>query len=207
MKRKVLLSLSSLLLSGVAMASGDVYPGKYPIASIEINGKPLQNTNPPSFVVDGATVAPLRAVAEELGAFVTKDEESGKTSIIKPNINIIVAAAIEETSKKNYQIVSPFMVVDKGSKISFDIFVDVDNAPKSDSLVFKIVIRSPSGTEEYVSYPQSYSTARNGTAFLYTHNVKGMQFKEAGDYKVQMIMKQGNGGDYQVVGENIIRSR
>ncbi|GEN32800.1 stalk domain-containing protein [Aneurinibacillus danicus] len=207
MKRKVLILLTSLLLSGVAMASGDVYRGKYPVASVEFNGNPLQDIKPPPLVMDGATVVPLRAMAERLGAFVVRDEETGKTKVTKPNINMIVAAAVEETNKNNYQIVSPFMVVDKGSKVSFDVFVDVDNAPKADSLVFKIVIRNPFGTEEYVSYPQSYSTARNGTAFLYTHNVKGMQFKEAGDYKVQMIMKQGSGGDYQVVGENAIHSR
>ncbi|MCP1355763.1 stalk domain-containing protein [Aneurinibacillus migulanus] len=207
MKRKVLILLTSLLLSGVAIASGDTYRGKYPVASVELNGNPLQSNNPPPIVMDGTTVVPLQSIAEKLGAFVMSDEEDGKTIVNKPNINMIVASAIEETSKKNYRIVSPFMVIDKGSKASFDIFIDVDNAPKSDSLVFKIVIRNPSGAEEYVSYPQSYSTVRNGTAFLYTHNVKGMQFKEAGDYKVQLIMKLGGNEEYQVVGENAIHSR
>lgn len=207
MKRKAIVLLLSLLASSVtAAASSNVYLGKYPIVPVEINGNKLQESTP-SFSVNGTTVVPLQTIAEQLGAFVMKDEESGKTTVVKPNINMIVAASIDEKRQRNYTIESPFMIVSKGSKASFDVFVDVDNAPKSDSLVFKLVIRNPSGAEEYVSYPQSYSTVRNGTAFLYTHNVKEMQFKEAGDYKVQMIMKLGNSGDYQVVGENIIHSR
>jgi hypothetical protein len=207
MKSKVLLLLSSLLISGVAAASSGLYLGKYPIAAVEVNGVNLQETNTPAFIVNGTTVLPLETVAKELGAFVTQDVENGKTRLVKPNINMIVAAGVEETKKRNYEIESPFMVVTKGSKASFDIFADVDGAPETDSLVFKIVIRNPSGAEEYVSYPQSYSTARNGTAFLYTHHVKEMQFKQVGDYKVQMIMKHRNSEEYQVVGENMIHSR
>jgi hypothetical protein len=207
MKSKVLLLLSLLLISGVAAASSGLYLGKYPIAAVEVNGVNLQETNTPAFIVNGTTVLPLETVAKQLGAFVTQDVENGKTRLVKPNINMIVAAAVEETKKRNYEIESPFMVVTKGSKASFDIFADVDGAPETDSLVFKIVIRNPSGAEEYVSYPQSYSTSRNGTAFLYTHHVEEMQFKQVGDYKVQMIMKQGNSEEYQVVGENMIHSR
>jgi hypothetical protein len=207
MKSKVLLLLSLLLISGVAAASSGLYLGKYPIAAVEVNGVNLQETNTPAFIVNGTTVLPLETVAKQLGAFVTQDVENGKTRLVKPNINMIVAAAVEETKKRNYEIESPFMVVTKGSKASFDIFADVDGAPETDSLVFKIVIRNPSGAEEYVSYPQSYSTARNGTAFLYTHHVKEMQFKQVGDYKVQMIMKHRNSEEYQVVGENMIHSR
>jgi hypothetical protein len=207
MKSKVLFLLSSLLISGVAAASSGLYLGKYPIAAVEVNGANLQEMNTPAFIVNGTTVLPLETVAKQLGAFVTQDVENGKTRLVKPNINMIVAAGVEETKKRNYEIESPFMVVTKGSKASFDIFADVDGAPETDSLVFKIVIRNPSGAEEYVSYPQSYSTARNGTAFLYTHHVKEMQFKQVGDYKVQMIMKHRNSEEYQVVGENMIHSR
>ncbi|MFT9848024.1 stalk domain-containing protein [Aneurinibacillus sp. REN35] len=207
MKRKVLILLTSVLLSGVAMASNELYQGKYPVASVELNGNPLSNLEPPPFTMDGTVFAPLRIVAEKLGAFIMLDEETGKTVVTKPNVNMVIASSIEETQKQNYHIISPFMVVEKGSKVSFDIFMDIDRAPKVDSLVFKIVIRNPSGSEEYVSYPQSYSTIRSGTAFVYTHNVKGMQFKEAGEYKVQLIMKLGSSGDYQIVGENAITAR
>lgn len=207
MKRKVLILLTTVLLSGVAMASNELYQGKYPVASVELNGNPLSNLEPPPFTMDGAVFAPLRIVAEKLGAFIMLDEETGKTVVTKPNVNMIIASSIEETQKQNYHIISPFMVVEKGSKVSFDIFTDIDRAPKVDSLVFKIVIRNPSDSEEYVSYPQSYSTIRSGTAFVYTHNVKGMQFKEAGEYKVQLIMKLGSSGDYQIVGENVITAR
>ncbi|MBN6185993.1 hypothetical protein JQN58_03205 [Aneurinibacillus sp. BA2021] len=207
MKRKVLVLLTFALLSGVAMASNELYQGKYPVASVELNGNPLNNLEPPPFTMDGTVFAPLHIVAEKLGAFTMKDEETGKTVVTKPNVNMIIASAIEETQKQTYHIINPFMVVDKGSKVSFDIFTDIDRAPQVESLVFKIVIRNPSGSEEYVSYPQSYATVRSGTAFVYTHNVKGMQFKEAGEYKVQLIMKVGSSGEYQIVGENAITSR
>jgi hypothetical protein len=207
MKRKALILLSSLFVSGVAAASGNVYMGKYPVADVQINGASLNGENPPAFIVNNTTMLPLESAAEKMGAFVQKDEATGQISLIKPNVNMIVASEIGETERKDYQIKSPFMVVSKGNTVSFDIFADIDNVPKIDSIVFKIVVRSSSGTEEYVSYPQSYSTARNGTAFLYTHHVKGLKFKQSGDYKVQLIMKEGSSGEYRMVGENIIHSQ
>ncbi|WP_027417546.1 stalk domain-containing protein [Aneurinibacillus terranovensis] len=207
MKGKALIILATLSISGVAFASGNIYMGKYPVANVRINGASLTEEDTPAITLNNKTMIPLQTAAEKMGAFVDSDENTGEMMVTKPNINMIVAGEIARSTEGNYQINSPFMAVPRGKTASFDVFVEVDNAPKADMLVFKVVVRGPNGSDEYVSYPQSYSTTRNGTAFLYTHNVKQLQFKQSGDYKVQLIMKEGNTGDYRVVGENIIHSQ
>lgn len=210
MKAKALLLLASLCVSGVAAAaaSGGNYAGKYPIVAVQLNGEKVgEEGQPPVIELEGVMMAPLAELAKKMGAFLSEDEEGGALSLVKPNVNMIVAAGIQEAEEKEYSIRSPFMAVAAGSKASFDVFADIDNAPPDSVLVFKIVVRDPSGAEQYVSYPQSYSTARNGTAFLYTHNIKGMDFRQAGDYKVQLIMKRDSDEEYVTVGENIVHAQ
>ncbi|WCN38951.1 hypothetical protein [Aneurinibacillus uraniidurans] len=209
MKAKVLILLASLCVSGVAAAaSGESYLGKYPIVDVKWNGAAFgKEGHPPVINLEGVTMAPLAELTKKMGAFLSKEEATGTINIVKPNVNMIVAAGIQEEGDKEYTIRSPFMAVTAGSKASFSVFADIDNAPPDSMLVFKIVVRDPSGTEQYVSYPQSYATGRNGTAFLYTHNVKGMDFRQAGDYRVQLIMKRDSDDEYMIVGENLIHAQ
>ncbi|BAU27447.1 hypothetical protein DFP93_102307 [Aneurinibacillus soli] len=209
MKAKALILLALLCMSSVATAaSGGEYLGKYPIVDVKWNGTAFGlDGQPPAIDLEGVTMAPLAELAKKTGAFLSKDKEDGTINVVKPNVNMIVAAGIQEAGDKEYSIRSPFMAVATGSKASFDVFADIDNAPPDSVLVFKIVVRDPSGAEQYVSYPQNYSTARNGTAFLYTHNVKGMDFRQAGDYRVQLIMKRDSDEEYMIVGENLIHAQ
>jgi hypothetical protein len=208
-KSKWLIVIASLFISGAAAAaSNQLYMGKYPIVDVAINGDAMQNeAEVPPIKLNNSVMVPLRGFADKLGAFVQYNQATGETSVVKPYVNMIMAGEITKAASGNYQINSPFMAVTKGKKASFDIFAEISNAPKRSSLTFKVLVISPSGGEDYISYPQSYSTSQKGIAFVYTHNVKGMQFNEAGDYKVQLIMKQESAGDYIVVAQNIIHSQ
>ncbi|WCK53126.1 hypothetical protein PP175_17150 [Aneurinibacillus sp. Ricciae_BoGa-3] len=207
-KSKWLVVLASLFITGaVTAASSRLYMGKYPIANVVVNGAMQNAADIPPIMLGNTIMVSLRGFSDKLGAFVHYNQASGETSVVRPDVNMIMAGEITKTASGSYQLNSPFMAVTKGKNASFDIFAEISNTPKTSNLTFKVIVISPSGGEEYISYPQSYSSNLNGTAFLYTHNVKGMQFNEAGDYKVQLIMKQEATGDYIVVGQNIIHSQ
>lgn len=206
MKQKLLLLIVLILLAGVATGysepRADLYLGQFPTAKVTVNNKALNSDPSPFIVEDGTTVVPLRAIAKEMGGFISYSD--GVVRVVKPHVNVTVSQVIKQNSDKEYLIEKPFTTVAKGQTATFSVFVDVDNAPVSDEVTFKLMITDENGAEVAGKTPTVYSTLRNGTSFMTTYVVPNLTFgTNHSYYSVKFLMKTPY-SDYVTVGQNTI---
>jgi hypothetical protein len=175
----------------------------YSKARVIINNevKEFTSSEVPGFIVNGATVLPLRTLADSLQALVKWDDSNKTVSVFKPNVHLIVAYDVD---RKKFDVTTPFGTVRHGKTISFDVFPQVENL-KTPITSMKISILSPSGQEV------ATRTASNGTiqqqSFWFVERFEKLTFSEQGIYSVKLYMQLESGGDYQVVSEKQILSQ
>lgn len=101
MKRKILFGfLSFFLLASTAYAAvavNGLYKGRS-IVKVTVNGKTVKSSVPGQ-IVDGATMLPLRAIAEALGARVDWDNRKYQASITTPPAPIKQGLSLAELNK------------------------------------------------------------------------------------------------------------
>lgn len=76
------LTLAILMASTLATATNE-YRG-YPVASVTVNGSPVQS-DVPAIIMDGRTLLPVRAVVDAMGGQVAWDQETFTVSITAPD--------------------------------------------------------------------------------------------------------------------------
>ncbi len=189
--------LCSMLSTAYAFADNQGLFKGFQKIRVAVNGKELNNLAVPGFVVDGKTVLPLRDVADSLGAAVIWDSNTQTVNLIKPNVHLLVAEAVN----KDYSVKRVFGKVQKGKSLDFSVFTQVDDLSGDVSKV-KIQVVDPFGTVAD-SFEQKLTDV--GDAFWLVRPFE-VKFSYAGDYKVQFYLQMDKDDDYTLFAEKTIVS-
>ncbi|MFF0825494.1 hypothetical protein ACFYU8_08310 [Brevibacillus sp. NPDC003359] len=141
-------------------------------------------------------------LVNRLGGFADYDQQSGKLQVIKPNVNIIVVEGIQQTRNKNVVFSNPVKgYSDKNVPRTFNVFVEVDDAPIAKDLRMQLVLIGPDGKEVSKGKEWKYST-QNANSFYFSEPFVSTKLEAYGTYKVQVQMKSEKFTSYVTVGEN-----
>ncbi|TKI54625.1 hypothetical protein E8L90_03790 [Brevibacillus antibioticus] len=144
----------------------------------------------------------VESIVNKLGGFVDYDQQSGKLQVIKPNVNIIVVEGIQQTRNKNVVFSNPVKgYSDKNVPRTFNVFVEVDDAPAAKDLRMQLVLIGPDGKEVSKGKEWKYST-QNANSFYFSEPFVSTKLEAYGTYKVQVQMKTEKFTSYVAVGEN-----
>lgn len=154
-----------------------------------VNGTELDEGG---IISEGKTFLPLRQVANSLGAIVTWDDSAKKASIYKPNVHMFL-----------FQDNKIFGNVDKGSKLTFNVFAQIDNLQIPISAV-KVSIFDPSGKETVIQ-SQSINTSKD--SFWYRTEDTKYYFDSAGKYAIRFYLKTSSNEDWKLVSEKLVSAQ
>ncbi|CAI8805318.1 MULTISPECIES: hypothetical protein [unclassified Brevibacillus] len=144
----------------------------------------------------------VETIVNKLGGFADYDQQSGKLQVIKPNVNIIVVEGIQQTRNKNVVFSNPVKgYSDKNVPRTFNVFVEVDDAPVAKDLRMQLVLVGPDGKEVSKGKEWKYST-QNANSFYFSEPFVSTKLEAYGTYKVQVQMKSEKFTSYVTVGEN-----
>ncbi len=144
----------------------------------------------------------VESIVNKLGGFADYDQQSGKLQVIKPNVNIIVVEGIQQTRNKNVVFSNPVKgYSDKNVPRTFNVFVEVDDAPVAKDLRMQLVLIGPDGKEVSKGKEWKYST-QNANSFYFSEPFVSTKLEAYGTYKVQVEMKSEKFTSYVIVGEN-----
>ncbi|KZE47473.1 hypothetical protein AV540_18880 [Brevibacillus parabrevis] len=144
----------------------------------------------------------VESLVNKLGGFVDYDQKTGKLQVVKPNVNIIVLEGIQQTRNKTIVFSNPIKgYSDKNVPRTFNVFVEVDEAPVAKDLRIQLVLIGPDGKEVSKGKELKYST-QNANSFYFAEPFVSTKLEDYGNYKVQVQMKSEKFPAYVVVGEN-----
>jgi len=197
-KRVIILVLALALCGATAAYADDAYDyfrGRK--VQVSVNGQ-LLKTNALLAVVDNEPKAylPARDIADQLQAIVKWDEKTQTVHIIKPNVHIWLMYTHKDGSSR------AFGKVEQGSKLDFQIFVQMDNIRTGiHGLRFEIV--DPYNNVVYEN-EKTYNGRNDATEWLQVP--VSMEFRYVGAYRVKMYMKDDPKGDYFLLSEKVFDS-
>lgn len=191
MNKKLITALLTLTVVGAgttALSEGAI--------RVSIGGERVESDLPAS---NAETVQEL---VSKLGGFSTYDNKLGKLEVEKPNVNILVLEGVQQTRNKDVVFSNPIKGYrDKDVPRTFNVFVEVDEAPVSRELKMRLFLIGPDGKEVERGKESTYST-KSGTSFYFSEPFVSTKFTKYGTYKVQLKMKSEKYDDYVIVGEN-----
>jgi len=144
----------------------------------------------------------VEQLVSKLGGFASYDRKAGRMLIEKPNVNMLVLEGTQQIRNKNVVLSNPIKgYSDKAIPRTFNVFVEVDEAPVARELKMRLVLMGPDGKEVEQGKEWTYST-KSGTSFYFSEPFVSTKFSEYGTYTVQLRMKSEKYSEYVVVGEN-----
>jgi hypothetical protein len=149
-----------------------------------------------------STTGSMQKLVKRMGGFAEYDQRSGKLEIVKPNVNILVLEGIQQSRNKNIIFSNPIKgYSDKDVPRTFNVFVEVDDAPVTKDLRLRLVLIGPDGKEVDRGKEWKYST-QNANSFYFSEPFVSTKLEMYGTYKVQLQMKPEKSNEFVTVGEN-----
>ncbi|WP_274651792.1 stalk domain-containing protein [Paenibacillus humicola] len=185
--RKILILLLVMSLWGGTMIFADSAAQKIRVI---VNGSTLDDSG---LIVDGKTYLPIRQIADTLQSLIVWDDEGKTATLFKPNVHMFLF----QDDKKIFGNVTA------GSKITFNVFAQIDNLTTDISGV-KVSLFDPSGTETII---QSENEKTEKDNFWYKTNDITYTFNSPGKYVIRFFMKINPNDDWRVVSEKTITSK
>jgi hypothetical protein len=176
--KKVALCVFVFSLMGSSMLFADAVNQKIRVWS---NGKEIADGG---YLIDGKTYIPAR----EAGGVVNWDG-SGKVTIIKPNVHIVL-----------FKGDSVFGNVNVG-KLKIKVLTQVDSLTEEVAAV-KVAITDPSGNVKDIQSQELSGSKKDD--FWFPTSEFTYDFKEAGKYRVGFYIKASKNADYVLVSEKVI---
>jgi len=192
MKKAWLSALLALTVAGVGTATALGEGAITVFLSGERVGSNLPSSNAES----------VEELVNKMGGFVEYDQQSGKMDIVKPNVNLLIVEGIQQTRNKSVVFSNPVKgYSDKNVPRTFNVFVEVDDAPVAKDLRMQLVLIAPDGKEVDKGKEWKYST-QNANSFYFSEPFVSTKLESYGTYKIQVQMKSDKFKSYVVVGEN-----
>ncbi len=191
MKKIALMALTTLMIAGVSStAIGD--------GSVDVTIDKIRT----GVEVPASSVGSVQDIVEKMGGFTYYDKKSGKLTVEKPEVNLLILEGIQQYRNKDIVFSNPIKGwTDKDIPRSFGVFAEIDNAPVSKELKCKVVLIGPNGKEVDSGKEHTFST-KYGTSFYFSEPFISTKLGFYGTYKVQLLMKRSKDEPYAVVGEN-----
>ncbi|MGE5704031.1 MAG: hypothetical protein ACM32O_16025 [Clostridia bacterium] len=191
MKKAAIVAFATMIVAGAAtQAFGD---GNL---KISIDGNKLDK----GFAA--SEVQSVKELVNGLGGLSVYDKKSGKIQVEKPDVNVMILEGIQQYKNKNIVFSNPIQGYgDKDVPRSFNVFVDVDNAPVSKELKVRLVLVGPDGNIVDKGKEWTYST-KNANSFYFSEPFISTKLEQYGTYTIQVRMKTELYNEYVVVGEN-----
>lgn len=187
--------LSALLVLTVAGVGSSTALGEGALR-IFLGGERIVSELPES------TSASMEELVNRMGGFAQYDKRSGKMDIVKPNVNVLILEGIQQSRNKNVVFSNPIKgYSDKDVPRTFNVFVEVDEAPSAKDLRMQVVLIGPDGKEVDQGKSWKFST-QNGNSFYFSEPFVSTKLEQYGTYKVQVQMKTEHFPQYVTVGEN-----
>lgn len=187
--------LSALVAVAVAGVGGAAAWGEG-VLRISLNGEEVNDNLPES------TAKATEDLIKEMGGFVDYRASSGKMEIIKPNVNVLVLEGIQQTKNKTLVFSNPISgYADKDVPRTFNVFVEVDEAPASRDLQIRLELIGPDGKTVDRGKEWKYNTQR-ANSFYFSEPFVSTKLERYGTYKIQVQMKLDDDERYVTVGEN-----
>jgi len=192
MKKAWLSALLALTVAGVGTATALGEGAITVFLSGERVGSNLPSSNAES----------VEELVNKMGGFVEYDQQSGKMDIVKPNVNLLIVEGIQQTRNKSVVFSNPVKgYSDKNVPRTFNVFVEVDDAPVAKDLRMQLVLIAPDGKEVDKGKEWKYST-QNANSFYFSEPFVSTKLESYGTYKIQVQIKSDKFKSYVVVGEN-----
>ncbi|GAA4715247.1 hypothetical protein [Brevibacillus fulvus] len=193
MKKRWITAVLTLSMLGFgSVALGDS------VLKIYVNGDKIDSD------ISASDSKTIQKLAEKLGAFSNLDKSDSQLEIEKPKVNLLVLEGIQQLKNKNILFTNPIQGYrDKNIPRTFNVFVDIDNAPVTDDLKIQLVLIGPNGKEVEDGKVMKFST-KKGTSFYFSYPFISTKLGDYGTYKIQAKMKTDDYEDFVVVGENTI---
>ncbi len=191
MKKALLVAFATLLISSVAttaMGDGNL--------RLILGGTRLDTDFAAS---DGQSVQDL---VTKMGGLSVYDSKTGTLEVEKPLVNVLILEGVQQYKNKGVVFSNPIKsYAEKDVPRSFNVFVEVDEAPVSKDLKMRLFLIGPDGKEVDRGKEWSYST-KNGNSFYFSEPFIATKLDQYGTYRVQVKMKTDVYDNYVVVGEN-----
>ncbi|AZN40584.1 stalk domain-containing protein [Paenibacillus albus] len=183
--RKLLLLTLVLSLWGGTMLFADATSQR---VRVILNGSELDDSG---IFTDGKSYLSIRQIANNLQSIVLWDDSSKKVTIYKPNVHMFL-----------FQDTKIFGNVNKGDKLSFKVFAQIDDL-KTEISAVKVTIANPSGNESLI---QSNNVSIDKDNFWYRTDDYDYKFDSTGKYTINFYMKVAGMDDWKLVSEKTITS-
>ena len=192
MKKAWLSALLALTVAGVGTATA-LGEG---VMHIFLSGEQVGSNMPAS------NAESVEEIVNKMGGFALYDQQTGKMEIVKPTVNLLIVEGIQQTRNKNVVFSNPVKgYSDKNIPRTFNVFVEVDDAPVAKDLRLQLVLIAPDGKEVDKGKEWKYST-QNANSFYFSEPFVSTKLDSYGTYKIQVQMKSDKFKSYVVVGEN-----
>ena len=192
MKKAWLSALLALTVAGVGTATA-LGEG---VMHIFLSGEQIGSNMPAS------NAESVEEIVNKMGGFALYDQQTGKMEIVKPTVNLLIVEGIQQTRNKNVVFSNPVKgYSDKNIPRTFNVFVEVDDAPVAKDLRMQLVLIAPDGKEVDKGKEWKYST-QNANSFYFSEPFVSTKLESYGTYKIQVQMKSDKFKSYVVVGEN-----
>lgn len=200
MKRKIAIVLVIALLStGLVYAASvnGTFAG-LPIVNVKVNGETLK-TEVPGVVLQGKTLLPARAIAENLGAVVSWDQTTMTASINKPEVDMLFVSDLKENTDGYWDLIAPYTYVSVGQDTEVSVFYQVGPMTKQ-VYEFRIVVKEPNGDALSSSSDDSFEIGSTGMDGYLTFT--DLDFKKPGNFVFEFQIKYD--GEYKTVGHKVL---
>ncbi len=209
MRKKLILFLAVFLLFNVVTVYGTNalhgYFKGYEIVKIKLGDNDIEGAVP-AIIVEGSTMVPLRAVAENLDVIVAWDGPNKTVELTKPNVNMLFTAnPVYDKDNKSYLVYSPFGKLNKTQRynFSFHVFCEMDNLPYEE-IEIMVQLVDPEGEIVAESTVESFDATKENS-FQYINLFENINFVATGNYKVEALISGSSTGDeFKKIGEKII---
>lgn len=190
MKKVWMTALMTLMIAGAATTAIGEGQIRISMGSERIDTK-----------VPASESSSVEEIVNKLGGFTSYDAKTGKLTVEKPKVNILILEGIQQVKGKNIVFSNPIKSYnDRDVPRTFGVFVEVDGAPQAKQLKMQLALIAPNG-KEVEDREVTYST-KSGTSFYFSEPFVQTKLTQYGTYKVQLKMKSEKYSDYVIVGEN-----
>jgi hypothetical protein len=201
MKRKIAIILATVLLLSTCVVYAASINGTFaglPIVNVNLNGEKLV-TDVPGVVLQGKTLLPARAIAENLDAVVTWDQNTMTASIVKPEVQMVFVSSMNEDKDGYWDLYGPYSIESVGQDKVVTIYYEIGPMEKK-VYDYRFICREPDGDILSSSTVDAYEIDETGMAGTYTY--EDLDFKQSGKFTFELQIKYGN--EYKTVGHKTL---
>ena len=192
MKKPLVIILTCLLIlsSAIAVFSNNGEYEGFSIINVIINGKKIKS-DIPAVIFYGKTMMPVREVSDTMKSMVEWNSTTKTVSIIKPEIDMIIAKQIDENQDGSVSIVNTIRMLQKGKESTFYSLLQLEGLIKG-KYTYRVVILDPKGEVLINNGENSVVVTEEEGSFIKIMPFNNITFDNAGTYQLCFQLKQGD---------------